>query len=133
MLSYALSCSQPLSDIRKRSGWICKLSIYQEESGGYTAIFKDSRSLTTLRTFVSRSKKDCNCDILQIQEITEAEFIQREAVAASIVVTAPSSSSTHADARSRSPRPTLARHTPFEGVKELLPKLSKSESLAVLA
>ena len=108
------------------------LPLYYVEADPTTAIFQDPRAFHSLQQVVSRTKKKMELRLFQIKEITEAEFTEREAVAASIVVTAPSSS-TNADARSRSPRPTLARHTPFESVKELMPKLSDSERIAVIA
>ena len=131
-MPYSLSCSEPIARVRAESSWLRCLPLYYAEADPTTAIFQDSRKLGALQQRVHQTKKKMELQLFQIKEITEAQFIEREAVAASIVVTAPSSS-TNAEARSRSPRPTLARHTPFEGVKELLPKLSGSERLAVLA
>ena len=109
-MAFSLSCSEHLASVRKQCAWICKLAVYQEEANPNTAIFKDKRSLVELRTFVSRSKKATGCDSLQIQEITEEEFSHRAGAAT-------------AD-RSRSPRRTITRHTPFESIRELAPKLT---------
>ena len=80
-MAFALSCSQSLPEVRTQCSWICKLSVYQGEANPNTAIFRDTRSLAVLRTFVSRSKKAAGCDKLQVQEISEDEFLQRQAIA----------------------------------------------------
>ena len=112
------------------------LSEYYAEADPTTAVLKDPRVFHSLQQGVSRIKKKMELRILQIKEITEEEFSQRAAaatVAAPFPPPASSAAPPPATDHSRSPRRTLVRHTPFESVKGLLPKLSDAEMHVILA
>jgi len=113
------------------------LSEYYAEADPTTAILKDPRVFHSLQQGVSRIKKKMELRIFQIKEITENEFSCRAAAATAAAPFPPPATSSAAPPpatdRSRSPRRTLVRHTPFESVKGLLPKLSDAEMHAILA
>ena len=113
------------------------LSEYYAEADPTTAVLKDPRVFHSLQQGVSRIKKKMELRIFQIKEITEEEFSQRAAAATAAAPFPPPATSSAAPPpatdRSRSPRRTLVRHTPFESVKGLLPKLSDAEMHVILA
>ena len=131
-MAFSLSCSEGLASIRTQSAWMRKLTCYQEEADPNTAIFKDTRTLVVLRTFVSRSKQSSGCDALHIKEITEEEFSHRTAAATS-ALPQPAAPSVPNAARSRSPRRTVACHTPLESVREQLDRMKPGELHQVIA
>ena len=114
------------------------LSEYYAEADPTTAILKDPRVFHSLQQGVSRIKKKMELRIFQIKEITEEEFSQRAAAATAAALASPPATTAApapppATDHSRSPRRTLVRHTPFESVKGLLPKLSDAEMHVILA
>ena len=87
-MAYSLTCNIPLRDIRTPETWMHKLATYHQETP-YTAVFKDNRPLHSLRQRVSQHKKAVGCEVLQVLEISEDEFLRRQANAPAEYTTPP--------------------------------------------
>ena len=138
-MSYSLSCSESLARVRTAASWMRCLPLYYAEADPTTAILQDPRKLNALQQRVHQTKQKLSLQFLQIKEITGEEFSQRAAAAtAAAALALPPATAVAlvpppATDRSRSPRRTVARRTPFESMRELAPKLTQSERHAMIA